>query len=151
MGIETVSRHDNTVVWEMRNDNEAVVMSAIVRTLDGATVALTRDGELAHRDDTELAVELVGVDPRSVVVANDVEFVADEWGRVSLSVSGNDELTVSFVNDGAVHTTTHELQMPTSVSFIDTPFASFVFVAMACVVAWRVPANRQRWLRGVPT
>lgn len=158
MGTETISRHDNTVVWEMRDDDDAVVMATVVRTFDGDTVALTREGTLVHRDDTEVAVELVGVDPQSLVVANSVEFVADEWGRVSFAVNSDDELAVSFVNDGVTHTTTHELSVATSATFVDTTLASFVFVLMACVVAWsapanrwRAPANRQRRLRGAPT
>ena len=158
MGTETISRHDNTVVWEMRDDDDAVVMSTVVRTLDGDAVALARDGTLVHHDNTELVVEMVGVDPQSLVVANSAEFVADEWGRVSFVVNSNDELVVSFVNDGVTHTTTHELSVATSSTFVDTTFASFVFVLMACVVAWRVPANRwrvpanrQRRIRGAPT
>lgn len=145
-----MSRHDNTVVWEMRDDDDAVVMSTVVRTREGDTVVLTRDGSLALHDDTVLAVELVGVDPQSVVVANGSEFVADEWGRVSFVVNSDSELAVSFLNDGISHTTTHELSASPSRSFADTPYASFVFVVMACVIAWRMPANRQRRLRGAP-
>lgn len=155
MGTEAMSRHDNTVVWEMRDDDDAVVMSTIVRTREGDTVALTRDGSLALRDDTVLAVELVGVDPQSVVIANGFEFVADEWGRVSFVVDSDvvdsdDELAVSLMNDGISHTTTHELSVSTSRVFADIPYVSFVFVVMACVIAWRMPANRQRRLRGAP-
>lgn len=158
MGTETVSRHDNTVVWEMRDDDDAVVMSTVVRTRDGATVSLTRDGLLAMREDTVLVVELAGVDPQSMVVANSTEFVADEWGRVSFVVNSDDELAVSFTNDGVTHTAIHELQVSTSANFVDTSYASVVFVTMACVIAWCAPANRwrvsgnrQRRLRGAPT
>lgn len=158
MGTETVSRHDNTVVWEMRDDDDVVVMSTVVRTRDGVTVSLTRDGLLAIREDTVLVVELTGVDPQSVVVANSAEFVADEWGRVSLVVNSDDELAVSFTNDGVTHTKTQELSVVTSPTFVDTTLAPFVFVLVACVAAWRVPANRwrvpgnrQRRLRGAPT
>ena len=158
MGTETVSRHDNTVVWEMRDDDDAVVMSTAVRTHDGATVSLTRDGSLAMREDTVLVVELAGVDPQSVIVANSAEFMADEWGRASFVVNNNDELAVSFMNDGATHTAIHKLQVSTSANFFDASYVAFVFVAMACVIAvcapasrWRVPGNRQRRLRGAPT
>jgi len=151
MGTEAMSRHDNTVVWEMRDGDDAVVMSTAVRRREGDTVALTRDGSLALHDDTVIAGELVGVDPQSVFVANGFEFVADEWGRVSFAVNSDDELVVSFVNDGISHTKTHELSASTSRDFVDNPYASFVFVVMACVIAWRMPANRQRRLRGTPT
>lgn len=151
MGTETVSRHDNTVVWEMRDDDDVVVMSTAVRTRDGETVSLTRDGSLVMREDTVLVVELAGVDPQSIVVANGFEFGADDWGRVSFVLNSDDELAVSFINDGVMNTTSHELQTPTSENFILTSYAAFLFVVMACVIAWCVPGNRQRRLRGAPT
>jgi hypothetical protein len=85
MGTETISRHDNHVIWELRDDNEHprsdVVMSVVVRTLDGTTVALTRDGSLVRDDNTVLAMELVGVDPQSALVVNGVRIVVDDFGR----------------------------------------------------------------------
>jgi hypothetical protein len=160
MGTETISRHDNHVIWELRDDNadaaRDVVMSVVVRTLDGATVALTRDGSLVRDDDTVLAMELVGVDPHSLVVANGAQVVVDNFGRVSLVVDNADELHVSFVNDGVAHSTTHVTKPPspmslTSAQVMNMPVTSVGFVAALCVLALRIPAFRSRRSCGVST
>lgn len=153
MGTETISRHDNHVIWELRDDNEHprsdVVMSVVVRTLDGTTVALARDGSLVRDDNTVLAMELVGVDPQSALVVNGVQIVVDDFGRGSLVVDNADELRVSFVNDGVAHSITHVTKSPSSTSFasaqvMDVPIISFGFVAVMCALALCVPTFRLR-------
>lgn len=151
MGAETVSRYDDHVIWELRSDDDAVVVSVAVRTHDGDTVALTRDGSLASRDDTVLVMEVAGVDPQSVVAVNDDKFVADVFGRVSLSIDNEPRVDVVLVNDSVETHTSFVTQLPTPQPFIDTPVVSIAFVVAACVIALCVPTHRQRRLSGAPT
>ncbi len=151
MGAEAITRYDDHLVWEIRDGNDAVVVSVAVRTHDGDTVALTRDGSLASRDDTVLVMEVAGVDPQSIVAVNDDEFVADAFGRVSLSIDNEPRVDIVLVNDSVETHTSFVTQIPTSQPFIDTPVASIAFVIAACVVALCVPTHRQRRLSGVPT
>lgn len=155
MSAGTISRDDNVIVWEMRDAHDDsrvdVMMSAAVRSRDGATVSLSRDGELVYAGDTVIAVELVGADPLSDVTANGQQFVTDQFGRVSFVVANTTELNVSFVNDEITLSTTHETQWETSQVFAESSFVALFLVACACVIAMCVPAYRHRRLRGAPT
>jgi hypothetical protein len=127
-----------------RTFDDAVLMSTAVRTYDGDTLPLTREGSLVHRNNTMLVVELVGVDPHSAVVVNDGRFDADEFGRVSFVVENTSELNVSFVNDNVSHSVVQTTAMQSPSPFLDSSLGSFVLVACACAIAWRIPMYRQR-------
>lgn len=155
MSAGTISRDDNVIVWEMRDADDRshidVVMSIAVRTRDGITMSLSRDGQLIYADDTVFAVEVVGADANSVVAANGQQFVTDHLGRVSFVITNDTELNVSFMNDEMTHSTTHVTRWDTSQLFVDSSISSLMFVVCACVIAVCLPAHRQRRLRGAPT
>jgi hypothetical protein len=150
---EIISRTDNHVLWELAVDRpEPVMMSTVVRTHDGHTVALTRDGSLALRDLSDVAVQVVGLEPQSYVVANGQWFLVDELGRVSFAVRNTGAVQLEFVDggddlDGAhtvVTTAVVHTSLPQHISLFATPTMSVVYVLVACVVACCVPARGRR-------
>ena len=175
MTTETVTRQDNHLIWELptpyegNDDASPVVLSAVVRTHTGETVALTRNGSLAQHDHTEVAVQVVGLAPRSHVVVNGRMLVADDFGRVAFVENNSAPIRVEFshggasdgASDGALNTALHSLaehattaivlhtSPPQATPFFATPAMSAVYIVIACVVACCVPAlGMRQWRSG---
>lgn len=124
MADQEITRYDNHVIVRVTareregdiashiasgNGSPVALVGFVVRSSDGHTHQLTRDGSLARVNDSEIFVSISGATPFSVVTVNDVTTRVDHTGRTVLSVVNTEDVLVRF----NVGTSQQVVEMPT--------------------------------------
>lgn len=151
MADQEITRYDNHVIVtvtardnERENGSPVALVGFVVRSSDGHTHQLTRDGSLARVKDSEIFVSISGAMPFSVVTVNDVTTRVDHTGRTVLRVVNTDDVLVKF----NVGTSQQVVEMPTQSDTVSSfatgqPLFVSLLLFITIVAAICVPSQSQ--------